>query len=147
MDSGDGHSAFANRRGATLHRSRADVAGCKDSGETRFERSGSPLVFAPRWRFDDVATSFDESFLVPLDFRRQPVCAWASTDHGKHRGRPNNSALARLGIFKFDLFQLFSAGHFADLRIVENLDVFTSLHPTRKIVRHLVGNVISPNDK
>src|SRR6266568_3739628 len=49
-----------------------------------------------------------------------------------------NPALACLGIFQFDLFQLFSTGHFTDLSVVENLDVFASLYPTRKIVRHLV---------
>ena len=147
MDSGDGHSAFANSRCATLHRSRANVAGCKNSRKTRFKRSGTVFVFAPRWCFSDLGTGFDESFLVPLDFRRQPLCAWASADHGKHRRRSNDSSLACFGIFQFDLFQLFSAGHFADLSVVKNLDVFTSLHPTRKIVRHLAGNVVSPNDK
>ena len=45
MDSGDGHSAFADSRGATLHRSGADVAGCKDSWKTRFERSGVDVCF------------------------------------------------------------------------------------------------------
>jgi hypothetical protein len=147
VDSGHGHSAFANRRGTTLDRSGADVASCKDSGETRFERSGAAFVFAPRWSFSDLGTSFNESFFVPLNFRRQPRCAWASANHGKHSRRSNHSALACLGIFQFDLFQLLSAGHFADLRVVEDLDVFAGLHPTRKIVRHLVGNVVSPNDK
>src|SRR5215208_563200 len=136
MDSSDGHSAFANRRGATLDRSGADVASCKDSGETRFERSGPPFVFAPRWGFSDVATSFNESFFVSLNFRRQPVGAWASPNHGKNRRRSNDSALACLTIFQFDLFQLFSAGHFADLGVEEYLDVFAGLYPTRKIVRH-----------
>ena len=132
MDSGDGHSAFADSRCATLHRSRADVAGGKDSGETRFKRSGAAFVFAPRWGFRDVATSFDESFFVPLNFRRQPLCAWAGADHGKNRRRLNDSALACLGIFQFDLFQLFSAGHFADLSVVENLNVFTGPPPDAK---------------
>jgi hypothetical protein len=109
MDSGDGHSSFANRRGATLHRSRADVASCKDSRETRFKRSGAVFVFAPRWGFRDLGSSFDESFFVPLNFRRQPLRAWAGADHGKNGRRSHNSALACLGIFQFDLFQLFSA--------------------------------------
>ena len=147
MDSGDGHSAFADSRCATLYRSRADVAGGKDSRKTRFKRSGAAFVFAPRWGFRNLGTSFDESFFVSLNFRRQPLCAWACANHGKHRRRSNDSTLACLGIFQFDLFQLFSAGHFADLSVVENLNVFTGLHPTRKIVRHLAGNVVSPNDK
>src|SRR4029077_18560745 len=99
MDSGDGHSAFADSRCATLHRSGADIAGGKDSRKTRFERSGTAFVFAPRWGFDDIATSFDESFLVSLNFLRQPLCAWPSANHGKHRRRSNDSALACLGIF------------------------------------------------
>ena len=78
MDSGHGHSAFANRRGATFHGSRADVASGKDSRETRLKRSGAAFVFAPRRGFRDLGTGFDESFLVPLDFRRQPLCAWQS---------------------------------------------------------------------
>src|SRR6476646_5238207 len=147
MDSGDGHSAFANSRCATLDRSRANVAGGKDSWKTRFKRSGAVFVFAPRWCFGDIATSFDESFFVPLNFCRQPVCAWAGTDHRKDSRRSNDSALACLGVFQFDLLQLFSAGHFSDLSVVKNLNVFASLHPTRKIVRHLAANVVSPNDK
>src|SRR4029077_19499622 len=147
MDSGDGHSAFADGCGATLDRSRADIASGKNSWKTRFERSGAAFVFAPGWCFSDIGTGLDESLAVPLDFRRQPLCAWARADHGKHRGGSNDSALACLGIFQFDLFQLFSARHFANLSLLADLDVFASLHPTRKIVRHLVGNVVSPNDK
>ena len=58
MDSGDGHSAFADSRCATLHRSRADIAGGKDSRKTRFKRSGAAFVFAPRWCFRDVGYQF-----------------------------------------------------------------------------------------
>ena len=147
MDSGDGHSAFADSRGAALHGSRTNIASGKNSWKTRFKRSGAAFVFAPRRCFHDVATRFDESFFVSLNFRRQPLCARAGADHGKHRRRPNDSALACLGIFQFDLFQLFAAGHFPDLSIAENLDVFAGLYPTRKIVRHLVGNVVAPSDK
>jgi hypothetical protein len=67
MDSGDGHSAFADRRCATLHRSRSDIAGCKNSWKTGFKWSGAAFVFTPRWCFCHVATSLDESFLVTFD--------------------------------------------------------------------------------
>src|SRR4029450_2434476 len=50
-----------------------------------------------------------------------------------------------LGIFQFDLLQLFSAGHFADLRLVEDVDVRARFHASRKIDRHL--HIISPNEK
>src|SRR5207248_1612199 len=105
------------------------------------------FTFAPSWCLRDLCAGLDKAFLVSFDLWRQPLCAWTGADHGKHGRRANDSALACLGIFQFDLFQLFSAGHFADLSVIENLNVFAGLHPTRKIVRHFVSNVISPNDK
>src|SRR6266536_2285518 len=147
LHAGYSHAAFTDGRGAAFNRAGADVAGCKDSRKTSFKRSWLSFASMPRRCFSHVRTGLDESFVISFDLCGQPLRAWAGADHRKHGRRPNDSALACLGIFQFDLFQLFSAEHFADLRVVENLDVFTGLHPTRKIVRHLVANVVSPNEK
>src|SRR4029077_2958078 len=88
---------------------------------------------------------FDESFGIALDFRWQPFGARFGADHGKNGRRSNDAAFARLGIFQFDFFQLFRARHFADLGLVENLDVAVGFYPTRKVVRHL--HTVSPNEK
>src|SRR5690242_16137161 len=134
MNSRDRHSAFADSSGATLHRSGAYIAGGKDSWKTRFKRSRAALVFAPRRCFHDVVPSFDETFFVSLNLRRQPVCAWAGANHRKNGRRPYDLAFAGFCILQLDLFQLFSAGHLADLSVVENLNVFAGLHSTRKII-------------
>ena len=103
------------------------------------------FVRLPRWCVGDVRAGFDESFGVALDFRWQPVGARSGADHGKNGRCSDNSAFASVRIFQFDLFQLFSARHFADLGLVKDLDVVAGLHPTGKIVRHL--HTVSPNEK
>src|SRR5437868_11280017 len=78
---------------------------------------------------------FDESFVVALDFGRQPVRAWSCADHGKHSRRSNVSAFAVLSIFQLDFFEFFPAKHSADLRLVKDLNVLTRLHSTREVDR------------
>src|SRR5256884_5840556 len=89
----------------------------------------------------------DESFGVALDFRRQPVRAWSRADHGKHSRRSNVSAFAVLRIFQLDFFEFFPAKHFADLRLVKDLNVLTRLHSTREVVRHFVSDVFPANNE
>src|SRR4029453_3526097 len=147
MDSGDGHSAFADRRCATLHRSRADVAGGKDSGKTCFKRSGAAFVSAPRWCFSDIGTSLDESLIVPLDFRWQPLCAWAGANHLKDRWRFDSATLPCFRVFQFDLLELLVAKHLSNLCSIKNFYVRLGLHATCEVVGHFFGNVIAANDE
>src|SRR5437016_2015047 len=101
----------------------------------------------PGRRRGHAVPSFNESFVVALDFGREPVRAWSCADHGKHRRRSTRSAFAVLRIFQFDLFELFPAEHFADLRLVKDLNILTRLHSTREVVRHFVSDVFSSNDE
>src|SRR5262249_8521525 len=105
----------ADGGGASFDRTGADVAGCKNPGKTGFEWSGSPFVFAPRWRVSDFGAGFNESFLVALDFRRQPLCAWASADHRKYRRRFDCLALSCFCVFQLDLLESLVAEHFSNL--------------------------------
>src|SRR5207245_1608646 len=117
----------------------------KNSWQTCFKPAGLMFTRLPGWRRGHAGPGFDESFVVALDFGRQPVRAWAGADHGKHSRRSNLSAFAVLRIFQLDLFELFSTRHFADLRLVKDLNVLTRLHPTSERVRHLVGNAFPAN--
>src|SRR5438045_8939746 len=101
----------------------------------------------PGWRRGHAGPGFDESVVVALDFGRQPVRAWACANHGKHSRRSNRSALAGLRIFQLDLFERFSTGHFADLRLVKDLNVLTRLHSTSEVVRHCVSDVFPATDE
>ena len=56
----------------------------------------------PCWRRSDARPGLDESFVVPLDFWRQPFGAWFRADHRKNSRRSDLSALACLRIFQFD---------------------------------------------
>src|SRR5437879_4740680 len=147
LDIGRSHAAFADCGGTTFHRAGAHIARSKNSWQTCFKRTGLMFTRLPGWRRGHAGPGFDESFVVALDFGRQPVRAWACADHGKHSRRSNLSAFAVLRIFQLDLFELFSAKHFADLRLVKDLNVLTRLHSTREVVRHFVSDVFSSNDE
>ena len=88
------------------------------------------FVRLPRGRLGDANPGFDESFVVALNFLRQPFSAWFRADHGKDSRRSNLSALAGLRVFQLDLFELFSAKHLADLRLIKNLNVLLHLNPS-----------------
>jgi len=59
------------------------------------------------WGFSDLGTGFNESFFVPLDFRGNHSVHGRAPIMENTGRRSNDSALARLGIFQFDLFKLF----------------------------------------
>src|SRR5712675_1534672 len=99
----------------------------------------------PGWRRNHAGPGLDESFVVALDFGRQPVRAWSCADHGKHSWRSNVSAFAVLRIFQLDFFEFFPAKHFADFRLVKDLNVLTRFHPTREVVRHFGSDVFPAN--
>ena len=90
---------------------------------------------------------FDKSFLVPLDFRRQPLCAWTSADH-RENGRGLTTRRSPVRCFPIRLAPAFCRRTSLRISVRRESRCFRlRLHATRKVVRHLVGNVISPNDK
>ncbi len=50
----------------------------------------------------------------------------------KTAGVSHHAALAGLSVFQFDFFELFSAKHFADLRLAKDLNVCARLAPVAK---------------
>src|SRR5947209_14343927 len=65
----------------------------------------------PSRRRGHAGPGFDESFVVAVDFGRQPVRAWSCADHGKHSRRSNVSAFVVLRIFQLNFFKFFPAKH------------------------------------
>ena len=147
LDIGNGHTAFADCSGTTFHRTGAHVARSKNSWQTCFKRAGLMFTRLPSRCGDHADSGFDESFVVALDFRRQPVRAWSCADHGKHSRRSNVSAFAILGIFQLDFFKFFPARHFAYLSLVKDLNVLARFHSTREVLRHFVSDVFPANDE
>src|SRR5215469_13339973 len=147
LNTGDGHAAFTNCGGTTFNRSRTNIARSENARQTCLEWAGLVLGCLPRWCSGHARPGFDKSFVVALDFRRQPFGAWFRANHRKNSRCSKRSAFASLRIFQLDLFELFFAGHFADLCLVKDLNVLTRLHPTREIVGHFVGDIFSPNDE
>src|SRR5207245_7363671 len=90
----------------------------KNSWQTCFKPAGLMFTRLPGRRRGHAGPGFDESFVVALDFGRQPVRAWSCADHGKHSRRSNVSAFAVLRIFQLAFFELFSPKPFADLRLL-----------------------------
>ena len=78
LDIGDGHAAFADCSGTTFHRAGAHVARSKNSWQTCLKRAGLMFARLPGRRPGHARPGFDESFVVALDFRRQPLRAWSS---------------------------------------------------------------------
>ena len=57
---------------------------------------------SPRSELGNERSRFDETFLVALNFRRQPFRAGRRADHRKNRRRLDRAAFTGLRVFQFD---------------------------------------------
>jgi len=105
LHAGDGHPAFPDGGGATLHRAGAHIAGGEDSGHARFERTRSALALLPGRAVRDRSSRFDEAFFIAGNLRGQPVGTRFRPDHGEHSRGFDRSAFARLHILQLDRLQ------------------------------------------
>src|SRR5437660_1233029 len=147
LHASDGHAAFAHSSGTTFHRAGSHIACSENVRQAGLERAGRAFALFPGGRIRDERSGFDESFFVTLDLEWQPLRAWLGADHGKNRGRSDHAALGRLRILQLGFFEHFPAKHFSNLGVKENLDVFSRLHPSRKIARHVFEKIVTTDDE
>ena len=57
----------------------------------------------------------------------------------------DGAALTGLHVLQVDRFEVLRAGHPADLRVAEDLDVFLGLNPAGEVARHAPGKVLIRN--
>jgi hypothetical protein len=88
----------------------------------------------------------NKSFFIALDLARQPPRARVGPDHGKNRRRLDDAPFAGLGIFQLGFFEDFSARHFSNLGLKENLDILLFFHSARKVGRH-PGKIVASDDE
>ena len=53
----------------------------------------------------------------------------------------------RLRIFQFDRFEHFAAGHFSNLGVAQELDVFACLNAPREIIRHAFRKTVAADNE
>ena len=101
----------------------------------------------PERRISDGITGLDEASLVALDLRRQPLRARLGPNHGENGRCFDFAALSGLRVFELDRFQFLPAEHSSNFCAIENLDVLLRLDPTRKIIRHPLGEIVAAHDE